>query len=74
VAAEKGLAATRVKVYGVDGKLDNLVANLDAFDERPDGPAIVLDVAVDSQGRVLVLDPARRQVRTFVPKPPEVGK
>lgn len=65
VTAEKGLAATRVKVYAPDGELDSVVAGPDRFDERPDGPPIVLDVAVDPAGRVLVLDPARRQVRVF---------
>jgi hypothetical protein len=65
VTAEKGLAATRIKVYDKQGQLESVVAGPDSFDHRPDGPAIILDVAVDSKGRVLVLDPARRQVRIF---------
>ncbi|MBK8977242.1 MAG: hypothetical protein IPM29_15125 [Planctomycetes bacterium] len=68
VTAEKGLATTRVKVYAPDGELDSVVAGPDRFDAGADGPPVVLDVAVDSRGRVLVLDPARRQVRIFTRK------
>lgn len=65
VTAEKGLTSTRVKVFDARGQLLGVVADRDRFDVRPDGPPIVLDVAVDGQGRVLVLDPHRRQVRLF---------
>ena len=56
--AEKGIK--RVKVYTPRGKLESVVAGSDRF--SGDG---VLDVAVDSSGRVLVLDPDRGQVRIF---------
>jgi hypothetical protein len=65
VTAEKGLVATRVKVYEKDGELESVVAGPQSFDHRPDGPVIELKVALDSKGRVLVLDPSRRQVRIF---------
>jgi hypothetical protein len=68
VSAEKGLIATRVKVYDQNGQLESVVAGIDEFDDRPDGPPIILDVAVDSTGRILVLDPSRKQVRVFTPK------
>jgi hypothetical protein len=68
VSAEKGLVATRVKVYDQNGQLESVVAGIDAFDDRPDGPPIILDVAVDSKGRILVLDPSRKQVRVFTPE------
>mgnify|MGYP001826318076 CR=1 FL=1 len=71
--AEKGLAATRVKVYDAKGGLESVVAPPGLFDERPNGPVIVLDVAIDSAGRVLVLDPSRRQVRVFTPRTREGG-
>jgi sugar lactone lactonase YvrE len=61
VTAEKGLP--RVKVYRPDGKLDAVVATPDSFDAAATG----LDLAVDSTGRIRVLDPVRRQVRTFLP-------
>ena len=65
---EKGVGATRVKIFDAEGELESFVAGPDAFDERPNGPVIVLDVAVDSRGRVLVLDPSRKQARIFSPK------
>lgn len=64
VTAEKGLL--RVKVYSPDGKFANVVAPPDAFDE--DTPS--LDLASDARGRILVLDPQRKLIRIFVPKPP----
>ncbi|MBM4155723.1 MAG: hypothetical protein FJ221_11950 [Lentisphaerae bacterium] len=63
VTAEKGLA--RVKVYRSDGSLESVVAGPDEFDEDTVG----LDVAVDSRGRVLVVDPKRQAIRVFVRKP-----
>lgn len=74
VTAEKGLAATRVKIYDRQGQFEGAIAGPGVFDYRPDGPPIILDVAVDSRGRVLVLDPSRRQVRVFTPKANEPGK
>lgn len=61
VTAEKGIK--RVKVYTPRGKLESVVAGPDRF--TGDG---VLDVAADSSGRILVLDPDRRQVRIFTRK------
>ena len=74
VTAEKGLAATRVKVYTAAGELETVVAAPDRFDELPNGPLILLDVAVDAAGRVVVLDPNRRQVRVFTPREREGGE
>ena len=68
VTAEKGLGATRVKVYDEEGRLESVVAGPDRFDEPPDGPPLLLDVAVDSKGRILILDPGRKQVRVFTPE------
>ncbi|MEW6071874.1 MAG: hypothetical protein AB1726_04660 [Planctomycetota bacterium] len=68
VTAEKGLGATRVKIYDASGRFESAIAGPSAFDAATDDAPIVLDVAVDSRGRVLVLDPARRQVRVFAPK------
>ena len=59
VTSEKGIP--RVKVYNQDGKLLSVVAGAEAFDEGTTG----LAVAVASDGRILVLDPVRGQVRAF---------
>jgi len=62
VTSEKGLA--RVKTYTAQGDLVSVVAPPAAFSEGTVG----LDVAADSQGRILVLDPVARKVRVFVKK------
>jgi len=62
VTSEKGLP--RVKVYGPEGDFAGVVAPPAAFADGTAG----LDLAVGADGRVLVLDPHRRQVRTFVKK------
>ena len=59
VTSEKGLP--RVKVYDRDGEFECVVAGPDQFARDAAG----LDVAVDSDGRVLVLDPAAGAVRIF---------
>jgi hypothetical protein len=59
VTAEKGLV--RVKVHNPIGEFVSLVAAPDQFDEG----SIGLDLAVDSQQRIYVLDPKRKQVRIF---------
>lgn len=59
VTAEKGLP--RVKVYRPDGTLDRVVA----LPEDLSPAAAALDLAVESSGRVLVLDPPARLVRVF---------
>lgn len=74
VTAEKGLA--RVKVYSAAGKFESVVAGpeqlgvADAMvdETRDDVRQPVFDVAVDSRGRILVLDPGARRVRVFEPK------
>lgn len=67
VTAEKGIP--RVKVYSADGKLECVVAPPECFAKD----AVGLDLATDSQGRILVLDPASRKVRVFVRKGTKEG-
>ncbi len=62
VTSEKGLV--RVKAYNHDGEFVNVVAPPNSFDEDTVG----VDLAVDNDGRILVLDPSRRAVRIFVKK------
>jgi hypothetical protein len=62
VTSEKGLP--RVKVYAPDGRFVGVVAGPEAFAEGTVG----LDLAVDSKGRVLVLDPKVGGVRVFEEK------
>ena len=64
VTAEKG--ATRVKVYDGKGELVCVVAGAEQFDIL--GSEALADVAVDREGRVLVLDPKARSVRIFSPQ------
>ncbi len=61
VTSEKGLP--RLKVHGRDGKFLGVVAGPESLGEDPSAR----DVAVDSTGRVLVLDPATRSVRVYAP-------
>jgi hypothetical protein len=63
VTSEKGIP--RVKVYDSAGTFQALVAGPDSFAEGTVG----LDVAVDSRGRVIVLDPKSGMVRTFTEEP-----
>lgn len=62
ITSEKGMV--RVKVYGRRGDFEGVVAPPATFLEGT-GP---VDVAVDSDGRVLLLDPATKRVRIFVAK------
>ena len=73
VTCEKGLP--RVKIYEADGAFTGVVAGPEAFTENRKSCAPNkdfsncqtggLDVAVDSQGRVLVMDPVEKIVRIF---------
>ena len=54
-------AKCALKIYNPDGKFRFLVAGPSAFTEGTKG----LDLAVDSKGRIVVLDPERKQVRIF---------
>jgi len=75
VTCEIGLP--RVKIYSADGVFESVVAGAELF-PKSEEPLIlegksdfqnrVLDVAVDSQGRILVLDPSEKLVRIFTLK------
>ncbi len=56
---EKGLI--RVKIHEPNGDFRALVADQSSFDKGTTG----LDIASDSKGRILILDPMRKQVRIF---------
>ena len=62
ITSEKGIE--RIKIYQPDGTYKYLVAPPDSFEEGTCG----LDIAVDSQDRILVLDPVKKKVRFFVKK------
>jgi len=64
LTSEKGIP--RVKVYDSRGVFQALVAGPDDFAEGTTG----LDLAVDSRGRVIVLDPMSGAVRIFAEEPP----
>jgi len=74
VTAEKGIP--RIKIYSPKGDLECVVADPQMLGQtataaqlnEDSGHTPTFDVAVDSRGRVLVLDPMARQVRVFVRK------
>lgn len=59
VTSEKGLE--RIKIHLPSGDFKSVVAAPNQFDEGTKG----LDLAVDSQDRIIVLDPSRKMVRIF---------
>ncbi|NPV47086.1 MAG: hypothetical protein HPY69_09000 [Armatimonadetes bacterium] len=61
VTAEKGIP--RVKVYSAAGAFESVVAPPAALSLTASG----MDLAVDSAGRVLVLDPPAKMIRVFAP-------
>lgn len=63
VTAEKGIV--RVKVYDPAGQFVAVVAPHAAFNPKERN----LDLAVDAQGRILVLDSHAKQIRIFEKKP-----
>jgi len=70
VTAEKGMP--RVKMYSAAGTLECVVAPADQFAHAGmscQNPACIGDLAVDGQGRVLVLDTTKGVVRVFARKP-----
>ncbi len=79
VTAEKGLV--RVKVYSADGQFESVVAGPRTFgaaaavanESLSDHEYTAVDVAVDSTGRVIVLDLTTTQIHVFEPKPNAVG-
>jgi len=62
VTSEKGIV--RVKVHDPTGKFSCVVAASNQFEKGTTG----LDLAVDSKGRVVVLDPKREAIRIFEKK------
>lgn len=62
VTAEK--AFPRIKIYSAEGKFVSIVAGTDKFNDRTKG----MDLAKDSQNRIYVLDPMRKQIRIFEKK------
>ena len=72
VTCEKGLP--RVKIYSADGEFESVVAGVETFAENAKacGPADCtaggLDAAVDSAGRIYILDLVTGDVRVMKPK------
>jgi hypothetical protein len=72
VTCEKGLP--RIKVYSPEGKFESVVAGPEVFAQNAKSCSLNglyncrtggMDVAVDSKGRVIVMDPVERVVRVF---------
>ena len=68
VTAEKGLP--RVKVHSAEGELLSVVAPPTQLDRAAAG----IDLAVDGQGRVIVLDPVEGVVRLYEESTPAAGE
>jgi len=56
-----------VKTYRDDGQFISVVAGPKAFQPK----TFVADVAADSRGRIVLVDPKAKSVRVFEPKPAE---
>ena len=74
VTCEKGLP--RIKVYGADGSFESVVAGPANFTVNAKSCTLGgvsdcqtggMDIAVDSKGRVIVMDPIEKMVRIFKP-------
>ena len=74
MTCEKGLP--RVKIYDANGNFSSVVAGPESFAGNAGSCSLAgisncqkggLDVTVDSQGRVLVMDPIERSIRIFTP-------
>lgn len=67
----------RVKVYSAEGELLSVAAGPNEFSGHPKDTTVVPDIAVDRDGRILVLDPVRKIVRIFkrkiAPRRPTTG-
>ena len=66
ITSEKGLA--RVKIHSAKGEFEGVVAGPEAFPkhlDNPTGAQAGIDVAVDSQGRVILADSLSNEVRIF---------
>ena len=61
VTSEKGL--NRIKTFAADGSFRDVVAGSEAF--GPAENADDIDIAVDSKGRILALDPWKRTILIF---------
>ena len=59
VTSEKGIE--RIKMYRPDGKFECMIATPGMFIEGTKG----LDLAADSKGRIIVLDPGKKLIRIF---------
>jgi hypothetical protein len=55
----------RVKIYSLEGELAEVAAGPNEFTDQPADSHIACDIAVDRDGRILVLDPIRKTVRIF---------
>ncbi len=62
ITSEKGLP--RLKEYSPTGELKSVLAGANNFDDN----TVNLDIIVDSNDRVIIIDPSRRQLRFFIRK------
>jgi hypothetical protein len=62
VTSEKGIP--RIKIVDPAGQLHKVVALADQFDENTEG----IDIVCDPNGRIIALDPVRKQLRIYIEK------